>query len=210
MLGRVRGWRGIEPRQASVPASRTGAGHLAWGIGARNTWDADYELGLRAACSPDPPLPSGSRTPVSPCRRGIPCRISRSPQGLRAALLRLCARSGTLHRRQPFIRVPRELGIEQAVLPHPRLPPQYWWRFRQYRSLVALALGPFGAAEFLRSVNRMDMVGAPMRMRMRMRDMRPSLAELRQAFPAMLRGTGIGVLFGAIPGTGPTITTFVA
>lgn len=43
-----------------------------------------------------------------------------------------------------------------------------------------------------------------------MRDMRPSLAELRQAFPAMLRGTGIGVLFGAIPGTGPTITTFIA
>ena len=54
--------------------------------------------------------------------------------------------------------------------------------------LVALALGLFGVAEFLRSVNRMDSVGTPIRMRMR--DMRPSLAELRQAFPAMLRGTG--------------------
>ena len=74
--------------------------------------------------------------------------------------------------------------------------------------LVALALGLFGIAEFLRSVNRMDAVGTPARMRMR--DMRPSRAELRQAFPAMLRGTGIGVLFGAIPGTGPTITTFLA
>ncbi len=74
--------------------------------------------------------------------------------------------------------------------------------------LVALALGLFGVAEFLRSVNRMQTVGTPIRMRMR--DMRPSLAELRQAFPAMLRGTGIGVLFGAIPGTGPTITTFIA
>ena len=74
--------------------------------------------------------------------------------------------------------------------------------------LVALALGLFGVAEFLRSVNRMDTVGTPVRMRMR--DMRPSRAELRQAFPAMLRGTGIGVLFGAIPGTGPTITTFLA
>jgi putative tricarboxylic transport membrane protein len=74
--------------------------------------------------------------------------------------------------------------------------------------LVALALGLFGVAEFLRSVNRMATVGTPVRMRMR--DMRPSLADLRQAFPAMLRGTGIGVLFGAVPGTGPTITTFIA
>ncbi|MBW4090585.1 MAG: tripartite tricarboxylate transporter permease [Proteobacteria bacterium] len=74
--------------------------------------------------------------------------------------------------------------------------------------LVALALGLFGVAEFLRSVNRMDQIAKPVRMRMR--DMRPSRAELRQAFPAMLRGTGIGVLFGAIPGTGPTITTFLA
>ena len=74
--------------------------------------------------------------------------------------------------------------------------------------LVALALGLFGVAEFLRSVNRMDAVGTPVRMRMR--DMRPSGAELRQAFPAMLRGTAVGTLFGAIPGTGPTITTFIA
>jgi TctA family transporter len=74
--------------------------------------------------------------------------------------------------------------------------------------LVALALGLFGVAEFLRSVNRMEAIGVPLRMRMN--DMRPSRAELRQAFPAMLRGTAIGTLFGAVPGTGPTITTFIA
>jgi putative tricarboxylic transport membrane protein len=74
--------------------------------------------------------------------------------------------------------------------------------------LVALALGMFGVAEFLRSVNRMEAVGMPLRMRMR--DMRPSGADLRQAFPAMLRGTAVGTLFGAVPGTGPTITTFIA
>ena len=45
---------------------------------------------------------------------------------------------------------------------------------------------------------------------LRLRDMRPSLSELRQAFPAMLRGTAIGTVFGAMPGTGPTITTFIA
>jgi len=74
--------------------------------------------------------------------------------------------------------------------------------------LVALALGLFGVAEFLRSVNRMDSVGMPLRMRMR--DMRPNREDMRRAFPAMLRGTMVGTLFGAIPGTGPTITTFIA
>lgn len=74
--------------------------------------------------------------------------------------------------------------------------------------LVAIALGLFGVAEFLRSVNRLDAVGMPVRMRMR--DMRPSREDMRQAWPAMLRGTLIGTLFGAIPGTGPTITTFIA
>ncbi|HSV18186.1 MAG TPA: tripartite tricarboxylate transporter permease, partial [Casimicrobiaceae bacterium] len=34
--------------------------------------------------------------------------------------------------------------------------------------------------------------------------------ELKQAFFPMLRGTLIGTLFGAMPGTGPTITTFIA
>jgi putative tricarboxylic transport membrane protein len=74
--------------------------------------------------------------------------------------------------------------------------------------LVALALGLFGVADFLRSVNRMHSVGSATKVRFR--DMRPSLAELRQAFFPMVRGTLIGTLFGAMPGTGPTITTFIA
>jgi putative tricarboxylic transport membrane protein len=74
--------------------------------------------------------------------------------------------------------------------------------------LVALALGLFGVTEFLRSVNRMEAVGD--NIKMRMRDMRPSKAELKQAFFPMVRGTLIGSLFGALPGTGPTITTFIA
>ena len=74
--------------------------------------------------------------------------------------------------------------------------------------LVALALGVFGVGEFLRNVNNMAEVVAPIRMRLR--DMRPSRADLREAFLPMLRGTAIGTLFGAMPGTGPTITTFIA
>ncbi len=74
--------------------------------------------------------------------------------------------------------------------------------------LVALALGVFGVGEFLRNVNHMAEIVAPIRMRLR--DMRPSRADLREAFLPMLRGTAIGTLFGAMPGTGPTITTFIA
>ena len=75
-------------------------------------------------------------------------------------------------------------------------------------ALAALALGLFGVADFLRGTGRVEADRPPPRLRMR--DMRPSRAELREAFWPMLRGTGIGVLFGAIPGTGPTITTFIA
>ncbi len=74
--------------------------------------------------------------------------------------------------------------------------------------LVALALGLFGVTEFLRNVNRLHVVGSGMKVRLR--DMRPSLAEIRQAIPPILRGTAVGTMFGAMPGTGPTITTFIA
>jgi TctA family transporter len=74
--------------------------------------------------------------------------------------------------------------------------------------LVALALGLFGVADFLRSVNRMHIVGSGTKVRFR--DMFPSKADLKRAFAPMVRGTLIGTLFGAMPGTGPTITTFIA
>jgi putative tricarboxylic transport membrane protein len=74
--------------------------------------------------------------------------------------------------------------------------------------LVALALGVFGVAEFLLNVNRMKTVNGSLQVRLR--DMRPSRDELKQAWPAILRGTIVGTIFGAMPGTGPTITTFLA
>jgi TctA family transporter len=75
--------------------------------------------------------------------------------------------------------------------------------------LVALALGLFGIAEFLKSVNRIQPLhlGA---MKLRLRDMLPSRAELRTAAMPMLRGTLIGSLSAMVPGTGPTIASFVA
>ena len=74
--------------------------------------------------------------------------------------------------------------------------------------LVALALGVFGVADFLLNINRIGKVGSATKVRLR--DMRPTRAELKQAVPPILRGTFVGTLFGAMPGTGPTITTFIA
>jgi len=74
--------------------------------------------------------------------------------------------------------------------------------------LVALALGLFGVAEFLRNVNRLQAVTT--NVKMKLSDMRPSWAEIKEAFWPMVRGTTVGSLFGAMPGTGPTITTFLA
>jgi TctA family transporter len=74
--------------------------------------------------------------------------------------------------------------------------------------LVAIAMGLFGVADFIMSVNRMAIIGTGTKLRLR--DMRPSAAELKEAFFPLVRGTLVGTIFGAMPGTGPTITTFIA
>ena len=74
--------------------------------------------------------------------------------------------------------------------------------------LGALCMGLFAVADFLVNVNRNTV--HPGHAKVRMRDMRPSRQELRQAFWPMIRGTAVGTAFGALPGTGPTITTFIA
>ena len=75
--------------------------------------------------------------------------------------------------------------------------------------IAALALGLFGIADFMHSVNQLAKVDRKYS-NVRMRDMRPSKQDLKDAFPAMFRGTLIGSLCALIPGTGPTIASFVA
>lgn len=74
--------------------------------------------------------------------------------------------------------------------------------------LGALCMGLFGIADFLVSVNRTTI--KPSDAKVSMKDMRPTRAEMKQAFWPMVRGTMVGTIFGAMPGTGPTITTFIA
>lgn len=74
--------------------------------------------------------------------------------------------------------------------------------------LVALAMGLFGIGEFLVNINHMATISADMKMRLR--DLLPSRSDLKKAFFPMLRGTAVGCSFGILPGTGPTIASFVA
>nr|NMF98845.1 tripartite tricarboxylate transporter permease [Aromatoleum toluolicum] len=74
--------------------------------------------------------------------------------------------------------------------------------------LGALCMGLFGIADFMLCVNRTTI--KPQDAKVSLRDMRPTRAEIKQSFFPMLRGTAIGTLFGALPGTGPTITTFIS
>lgn len=75
--------------------------------------------------------------------------------------------------------------------------------------LVALSLGLFGIAEFMKSVNKYSDINTKYS-NVGFRDLRPSRDELRRSIPAMFRGTLIGSLCSLIPGTGPTIASFLA
>jgi putative tricarboxylic transport membrane protein len=75
--------------------------------------------------------------------------------------------------------------------------------------IVALALGMFGIAEFMKNVNRLTTISTS-NIKVRFRDMRPSREDLRKSVFPWFRGTIIGSLCSLIPGTGPTIASFVA
>jgi TctA family transporter len=75
--------------------------------------------------------------------------------------------------------------------------------------LIALALGLFGIAEFMNSVNQISTVNAQYT-NVRLRDLRPTKEDMKRSIGPMIRGTLVGSLCSLIPGTGPTIASFVA
>lgn len=75
-------------------------------------------------------------------------------------------------------------------------------------NVVVLAMGLFGVGEVIAAGS----IGGYQRFtgKVTFRSMLPSKLERRLAFPAMLRGTAVGSVFGPLPGTGPTISAFVS
>src|SRR6202012_1770219 len=75
--------------------------------------------------------------------------------------------------------------------------------------LFSRALGLFGIAEFMNSVNQVAPINTKYT-NVGLKDMRPTQQDFKQAFFPMWRGTIIGSLCSLIPGTGATIASFVA
>jgi len=72
---------------------------------------------------------------------------------------------------------------------------------------VPLSMGLFGLAEI--AVN-LESTGATDLQAKAVTGLWPTLADLRQSFGAMVRGTAVGTVFGILPGGGPTIAAFSA
>lgn len=75
-------------------------------------------------------------------------------------------------------------------------------------NLVALAMGLFGISEVISSVNHTRY--AKVREKITFRSMTPTKKDWEESAMPMLRGSGVGSFFGALPGTGPSIASFMA
>jgi putative tricarboxylic transport membrane protein len=75
-------------------------------------------------------------------------------------------------------------------------------------SLVVLAMGLFGVSEIIASVR--SQAHNPLAHKIRLRDMIPTSEDARRSFLPLVRGAGVGSMFGALPGAGPSIASFLA
>jgi TctA family transporter len=76
-------------------------------------------------------------------------------------------------------------------------------------SLVALAMGLFGVAEVIKSIGRVNTSDVT-NQRITLRSMIPTRDDTRRSWKPMLRGTAVGSFFGALPGAGGTIASFMS
>lgn len=75
--------------------------------------------------------------------------------------------------------------------------------------LVPIATGIFGVSLIIASAGKLKGPSSH-QVSMSWRSMMPTREDIRMSLAPMLRGSGIGSLFGVLPGTGPTIATFIA
>lgn len=75
-------------------------------------------------------------------------------------------------------------------------------------NFIALAMGVFGVSEVISSCNRRP--GSGPRETIALGSMLPTHNEARRSIGSIVRGTGVGSVFGALPGTGPAIASFMS
>jgi putative tricarboxylic transport membrane protein len=74
--------------------------------------------------------------------------------------------------------------------------------------LVPVAMGLYGMAEVLMIADRIT--GIPDMIKVKIRELFPTKAELKRAYPSMLRGAGVGFFIGLIPGPAAILSTFAS
>ncbi|HHX90278.1 MAG TPA: tripartite tricarboxylate transporter permease [Paracoccus sp.] len=75
-------------------------------------------------------------------------------------------------------------------------------------NLVALAMGLFGVAEVIANARDPDRKGVAERIGLR--QLTPTREDLRRMVAPVLRSAGLGSFFGALPGTGSTLSAFLS
>ncbi len=83
------------------------------------------------------------------------------------------------------------------------------WSLADGVSFVIVAMGFFAVAEVLTNLEpqtRPEMIGA----NFTWRELVPRWKDFRQAFWSIIRGFGVGSAFGVLPGSGPTIASFIS
>ena len=76
-------------------------------------------------------------------------------------------------------------------------------------NLIAIAIGLFGIAEIISTAGRAEPTVVT-KESVRLRAMIPTSDDRRRSWLPVLRGSGFGAFFGTLPGTGPSIASFVA
>jgi putative tricarboxylic transport membrane protein len=74
-------------------------------------------------------------------------------------------------------------------------------------SFTALAIGLFGISEILLNLERTAVIKA---IQPKLRELLPRLSDLKEAAPAIARGSIVGFIFGIIPGVSHVVSTFVS
>jgi len=74
--------------------------------------------------------------------------------------------------------------------------------------LVPVAMGLYGIGEVLIIAEKIT--GIPQLVKVRFRELFPTVTEWKRAFPPMLRGGAVGFLIGLIPGPAAILSTFAA
>lgn len=75
--------------------------------------------------------------------------------------------------------------------------------------MVAIAMGLFGISEILLGLMR-NQSNPHVVQSIKLRSLIPSRQDIKESIAPTIRGSGLGTVFGVLPGTGPTIASFIA